>query len=206
MKILVTGFKPFNNRDINPSEMIVNSLDIKDVEIIKLILPFEYKLSEKILIDTVLKEKVDCILSIGQAGNVPWISIEEVAINLDSSLSQDNKHLLKDESGYGPIDEKIMANGENAYFSSLPTRKIVDAINKVGVNARLSYSAGTFICNHVMYIGGYLAKTYNLKQGFIHVPFLKEQLIDNSKGYSMEFEDMKKAIEVAIDVIIKENR
>lgn len=203
-KILVTGFLPFNGRDINPSEKIVEMLTApKNAELVKYILPVEYKRSGEILTEIVDKENPDVLVSIGQAGNNPYVAVERVAVNLDNSLASDGVHSLADQAGYAPVDEPVSENGPAAYFSTLPVWELVRAASeKTGVPVRASYSAGTFICNHVMYTGCSLAeKRKNMISGFIHVPFLPEQLggkKEDNRKYSMPFEDMLSVIQTVI--------
>lgn len=206
-KLLITGFEPFNGRSANPSEMLLNDIHPRDnAVIIKKLLPVEYKSSEEILKNIVNTEKPDIILSLGQAGNVPHISIEYVAVNLDNTKSSDGKSILPDSSGYAPVCQPINPLGKNAYFSTLPVWDIVESLNNNRVPARLSYSAGAYICNHIMYVGCFLAdELKTIKSGFVHVPFLPEQLEneeDTAGKYSMEYPLMLKGIELIVDLLI----
>lgn len=206
-KILITGFEPFNGRDINPSERLLNDIKNRDNAVIaKKLLPVEYRASEEIFRNTVKKEQPDYILSLGQAGNMPHLSIEYIAVNLDSTKSSDGKTILPDASGYAPILEPIIKGGNNALFSTLPVWEIIEALNENNVPAKLSYSAGTYICNHIMYIGCLLAEeSGSMKSGFVHVPFLPQQLInegDIAGKYSMEYSVMLKGVELIIDSLV----
>ena len=97
-----------------------------------------------------------------------------------------------------PVDETIVEGAPQAYFSNLPVWEIVKTIQEMGVEAVVSYSAGTYVCNHVMYIVLHeVAMNYpQMKVGFIHVPFLPEQ--NPEKGYTMEFRDMLKGIQAIL--------
>ena len=207
-KILITGFKPFGGQNVNPSERIISSLSAPpDTVLTKLILPVEFRESERILVEEAEKERPDCILSLGQAGNSPHIAVERVAVNLDSSLSADGRVVMPDEAGYAPIDAPIFSGGPAAYFSTLPFRAAVEALNSDGIPARVSYSAGTYVCNHVMYVGCCLAERYGgMCSGFVHVPFLPEQLSGESKSrgrYSMPFSDMLRGIRIILNELAK---
>ncbi|MGN1409341.1 MAG: pyroglutamyl-peptidase I [Eubacteriales bacterium] len=202
-KILVTGFRPFGGQNINPSEQIINSLTAPSgTSLTKLILPVEFRESERILTEAAEKVRPDCILSLGQAGNSPCMAVERLAVNMDSSLSADGRTVLPDESGYAPIDTPIFTGGPAAYFSTLPVRAMAEALNKDGIPARVSYSAGTYVCNHVMYTGCSLAERYDgMCSGFVHVPFLPEQLSAPSGTggrYSMPFSDMLRGIQIIL--------
>lgn len=199
MKILLTAFDPFADEKINPTLEVLKKLEdnILDVQLIKLELPTVFGKSSKILEEKIKEAKPDVILSLGQAGGRSKITVERIAINIDDAN-------IKDNEGNKPIDQKIKDDGENAYFSTLPIKAIVEEIKKAGIPAEISNTAGTFVCNHIMYEDLYLAEKYgNIKAGFIHIPFLPEQVIDKKDMPSMNISDIKKALEIAIATIIK---
>ena len=206
MKILLTGFESFNGRSINPSELIVNKVTAPPgITLIKEILPVEFK-QTSIRIRELLKEhKPDVVISIGQAGNRVGISVERVAINLNNVRSSNGKKEIPDNAGETPVDQIIEKNGETAYFTNLPVWEIVEAIQEKGIQASVSYTAGTYVCNHVMYTELYeVTKHYpDMKAGFIHVPFLPEQIGEKESrngAYSMELTDMVKGVEIVLEV------
>ena len=207
MKILVTGFEPFNGQTVNPSEQIVSCLIApKGVTLIKEILPVEFKQATIRLKELVREMRPDVILSIGQAGGRPEISVERVAINVDCVKSSNGKKILPDNAGDTPIDIPIEAEGASAYFSNLPLWRIVESIQEKGISAGISNTAGTYVCNHIMYEGLHLAATEysEMKVGFIHVPFLQEQIINREDKEQLSFmslEDMVLALQTALDVI-----
>lgn len=207
MKILVTGFEPFNGATVNPSEQIVYRLAApKGVTLIKEILPVEFRKSTLKLQEILQKHQPDAVLSIGQAGGRAEISVERVAINIDSVKSSNGSKLLPDNAGNMPVDEPIEAEGAAAYFSTLPLWRIVEAIQEKGISAGISNSAGTYVCNHVMYENLYYATTQypKMKVGFIHVPFLPEQIAnreDKERLAAMPLEDMVTALQAALEVL-----
>ena len=195
MKILVTGFDPFGGEPINPAIESVKRLpdNIAGAEIIKLEIPTVRKKSlEKI------EEAINKHNSIGQAGGRFDISIERVGINLDDFRIPDNE-------GNQTIDEPIFPDGENAYFVKLPVKAMVQNVQKNNIPASVSYTAGTFVCNHVLYGVLYLIeKKYNgKKSGFIHIPFLPEQVVDKRNTPSMELSTIVKGLTAAIEAIVK---
>ena len=142
----------------------------------------------------------------GQAGNRPEISVERVAINLNNVRSSNGKTELADNAGAKPIDKIIAEDGAPAYFTTLPDWEMIAAICEANVAGAASYSAGTYVCNHVMYTALYEEdKKYNdMKAGFIHVPFLPEQLAerkDTRQVYAMELKDMVRGVQAALDEI-----
>ena len=207
MKILVTGFEPFNSATMNPSELILKELQTPlGVTLIKEVLPVEFAASTKRVQELLKIHQPDVVLSLGQAGNRPEICVERVAINLDNVRSSNGQSERPDNAGAAPVDMIIAEDGESAYFATLPVWEMVEAIRKAGINGAVSYTAGTYVCNHVMYTLLYeAAKHYSkMKAGFIHVPFLPEQMAerkDNKKVFAMELSDMVKGVQAALEVL-----
>ena len=200
MKILVTGFDPFNNDIINPSIEAVRLLPnfINEVEIIKIEVPTVFFKSLNIIEEAIIKYQPDVILSIGQAGGRSDISIERIGINIDDAKIVDNENNQI-------IDDKIFVDGPDAYFTTLPIKAMVENIKKYGIPSSISNSAGTFVCNHVTYgVAHLLATKYaNKRSGFIHIPYLPSQTLMFSNVASMELNTIVKAIICAIHAIIE---
>ena len=198
MKLLLTAFSPFGGEKINPSLEAVKLVKDKilETDIIKLEVPTVFDKSIKIVADAIEKEKPDYVLCIGQAGGRYGITPERVAINIDDARIPDNE-------GNQPIDIPIFADGEPAYFSNLPVKAMVEEIRKEGLPAGISNSAGTYVCNHLMYGVLYtLSKKYKgVKGGFIHVPFIPEQTVDKSDKPSMSLADIVRGLEAAIRAV-----
>lgn len=207
MKILVTGFEPFNGATINPSEEIVYRLKAPEgTTLIKEILPVEFGKTTVRLQELFREHQPDVVLSIGQAGGRAEISVERVAINIDNVKSSNGSKLLPDNAGAMPVDETIEDDGAPAYFATLPIWQIAEALQEKGIPAGISNSAGTYVCNHVMYETLYQAavKYPQMKAGFIHVPFLPEQIAhreDKERLAAMSLEDMVTALQATLEVI-----
>lgn len=194
MKIIVTGFDPFGGETINPSIECVKALpDIEGVELIRLELPTVFKESAKRLNEVINDVKPDAVLSVGQAGGRAGITMERIAINVDDARIPDN-------ISQQPIDEAIQLDGEAAYFTTLPIKRIVKAIREAGISAEVSNSAGTFVCNHIMYQALFAATKADkpFKAGFMHIPFIPEQTTDKP---SLPLEESTKAVQIAIETI-----
>ena len=146
MRLLITGFAPFGGEEINPSWEAVRALPerILEYELTKLRLPVVFGEAAKIAIAEAEKIRADVVLCIGQAGGRAEVCPELVGINLKNASIPDNE-------GNQPKDEPIAEGGDAAYFSTLPVRKIADAISAAGIPARLSYSAGAYVCNELLY-------------------------------------------------------
>ena len=202
MKILVTGFDPFGGEPINPAIESVKRLpdNIAGAEIIKLEIPTVRKKSLEKIEKAINEHNPDVILSIGQAGGRFDISIERVGINLDDFRIPDNE-------GNQIIDEPIFPDGENSYFVKLPVKAMVQNVQKKNIPASVSYTAGTFVCNHVLYGVLYLIekKYKGKKSGFIHIPFLPQQVVDKRNTPSMELNTIVKGLTAAIEAIVKNN-
>ena len=202
MKVLLTAFEPFNGGTINPSQFILEQVkEPFGMNLIKVLLPVEFARTSDEMKRLLQEHRPDAVISLGQAGNRPEICIERVAINLDCVRSSDGLREVADNAGDKPVDVLIASDGENAYFSTLPVWELVNAIKEQGVAAAVSYSAGTYVCNHVMYTVLYeAAKHYpEMKAGFIHVPFLPEQMKGRNSGYAMELADMVKGIQAVLE-------
>lgn len=201
MKILVTGFEPFGGENINPALEAINRLEdqILGANIIKLELPTVFNKSIERLEKALEEERPDVVLSIGQAGGRNRITIERVAININDARIPDNE-------GNQPIDEPIFADGDTAYFSNLPIKRMVKAMKENHIPAEISNTAGTYVCNHVMYGILYnIEKKYpHMKGGFIHIPYLPSQAIAKPAAPSMALEDIVKGLTVGIQAIVGE--
>ena len=194
MKIIVTGFDPFGGETINPSIECVKALpEIEGVELIRLELPTVFKESAIRLNEVINDVKPDAVLSVGQAGGRAGITMERIAINVDDARIPDN-------ISQQPIDEAIQLDGEAAYFTTLPIKRIVKAIREAGISAEVSNSAGTFVCNHIMYQSLFAATKADkpFKAGFMHIPFIPEQTTDKP---SLPLEESTKALQIAIETI-----
>ena len=200
MKVLVTGFEPFGGEKINPAYEAVKKLNgnINGAEIVKLEVPTIFGKSIERLHEAMEREKPDIVICVGQAGGRYDITIERVAINISDGRIADNE-------GNQPIDEPIFEDGKTAYFATLPIKAMVKKIREGGIPASVSNSAGTYVCNHIMYGLLYLIdKEYpNIRGGFIHVPFLPEQVVDKGNTPSMSLENITTGLALAIEAAVE---
>ncbi len=200
MKVIISGFEPFAGETINPAWQAILLLPekIDDCQVIKLEVPTVFNRSIDLLTAAIENEKPNFVICVGQAGGRFNITPEVVAINKDDARIADN-------DGNQPCDCKIKADGENAYFSSLPNKAIVKALHDAEIPAQLSYTAGTFVCNHLFYGLMYaIHKNYpKMRGGFIHVPFSNRQAIKKTSTAFMNIETISQALEIAIKTAIK---
>lgn len=199
MKILVTGFDPFGNEPINPAIESVKRLpdEIHGATIVKLEIPTVVYKSIARIEEKIIEENPDVIVSVGQAGGRYDITVERVGINCDDCRIPDNE-------GNQPIDKPIFEDGPAAYFSALPIKAMVKAVRDAGIPASVSNTAGTFICNHVLYGIRHLCETKypGKKSGFIHIPFMPMQTVNKPNTASMSLDDIVKGLTAAIGAIV----
>ena len=199
MKILVTGFDPFGGEKVNPALEAVKSLpsEIHGAEVHWVAIPTVFYQSAEVLEAEIVRHQPDAVLCIGQAGGRASLTPERVAINQDDARIPDNQ-------GNQPIDTPIRQDGQAAYFSTLPIKAMVQAIKEEGLPATVSNTAGTFVCNHLMYQALYLAdkKFPHMRAGFMHIPYMTEQVINKPNTASMNLTDIVRGIEAAIGAIV----
>lgn len=201
MKVLITGFDPFGGEEINPAYEAVKLLpdQIGNAEIIKMEIPTVFEKEGEALEQGIRENKPDIVICVGQAGGRSAITVEKVAINLIEARIPDNE-------GKQPLDRPVYEDGENAYFAKLPVKAMVREIKSHGIPAKISYTAGTFVCNDVMYRLLYMIdrKYPGMKGGFIHVPYLPEQVIDLPDGTaSMSAQMIADALKYAIEAALE---
>ena len=200
MKVLVTGFDPFGGESINPAWEAVKVIkdEIAGAEVVKMQIPTVVGKSIAKIHDKMVEINPDIVIAVGQAGGRFGVTPERVAINVTDARIPDNE-------GNQPIDEPIFADGDAAYFSNLPVKAMVQEIKNAGYPTSLSNTAGTYICNHVMYgILYYIQKEFpNVRGGFIHVPFAASQVINKPNTPSMAIADITAAIEAAIKAAVE---
>lgn len=189
-KLLITGFEPFGGEKINPSWEAVNLLpaEIGGYTLTKLRISVVFGEAVEQVLHKAEELCPDVILCIGQAGGRSAITPELVGINLRHGSIPDN-------AGQQPQDEPIDEGGAAAYFSPLPVRRMAEAIREAGITAQVSYSAGAYVCNDVLYSLLSHFQGTETRVGFIHIPYVTEQ----NKEPSMAMEEMLRGLTVAIE-------
>jgi len=194
MKLLLTAFDPFGGAAVNPAlEAVKRVGEIPGVELRKLEVPTVFGDSVRTVAAVLEEFRPEAVLCVGQAGGREGLTPERVAINVDDARIPDN-------AGNQPIDMPIVPGGPAAYFSTLPIKAMTAAIRAAGLPASVSNTAGTFVCNHLMYgLLHHLALNHpEIRGGFVHVPFLPEQTVS---GPSLPMEDIARGLEAAIAAI-----
>jgi pyroglutamyl-peptidase len=191
-KILLTGFEPFGAATSNPSCEIVKQISHENI--VTAILPVAYTQSAERLLALIAEHNPDVVICLGQAEGRKEITPERVAINLDDARLADNEGVLRN-------DVKILADGPDAYFSTLPVKEIVEAIKAAGVPAAVSLSAGAFLCNHVFYVAQNKFAGTKIRSGFVHVPLMDEQAGEFPGLPTMPLDQMIKAVRTMLETI-----
>ncbi|MBO4677124.1 MAG: pyroglutamyl-peptidase I [Oscillospiraceae bacterium] len=167
MTILLTAFDPFGGEGENASQMALEALpdSVAGARLEKLLLPTVFRTSGELAIQAAENIRPDVVLSLGQAGGRKALTPERIAVNLMDARIPDN-------AGFRPADEPVVPGGPAAYFSTLPVKAMVRAMEAAGVPAMVSNTAGTFVCNSLMYAMLHYAASRrpDLPCGFIHVP------------------------------------
>jgi pyroglutamyl-peptidase len=192
MRILLTGFEPFGNATTNPSGEIVKQISMDNV--FTAILPVSYTKSAEHLLALIAEHNPDVVICLGQAEGRTQITPERVAINLDDARLTDNEGVLRS-------DVKILENGPDAYFSTLPVKEIVEAIKSAGVPAAVSLSAGAFLCNHVFYVAQNKFARTHVRSGFVHVPLMDSQAPEFPGLPTMPLDQMVTAVRAMLEVL-----
>ena len=200
MKVLVTGFDPFGGENVNPAFEAIKGLrdKIDGASIVTAEVPTVFHKSAERLNELINKENPDVIVCVGQAGGRFGITPERVAINVDDARIADNE-------GHNPIDEAVQPDGPAAYFSSLPIKAMVKRMKEKGIPSSISNTAGTYVCNHLMYQLLYMIENDFPEKtgGFIHVPFIPEQVLDKGNYPSMSLNDITTGLEACIEAIVE---
>ena len=198
LKVLLTGFEPFNGARLNPSEQLVTRMksdSVPGAQIMTAVLPFVYGEAASHLLDLVEEHNPDVVISFGQAEGRISITPERFAVNFNDASIADNK-------GHIRVDQLIHPNSPTAYESTLPVKELVAALKAEGIPAALSLTAGAFVCNHIFYELQNALKDKDIKSGFVHVPLMTQQQEDFPGLFTMDIETMVLAAKTMVSVLV----
>ncbi|WP_028266647.1 pyroglutamyl-peptidase I [Arthrobacter sp. MA-N2] len=197
--ILLTGFEPFGGDPSNPSwtsALLAQEIlraEGREVEVVEL--PCVFGESAVVLREALVQLRPELVICLGLAGGRDRLSLERVAINVDDARIPDN-------AGNRPIDEPVVPAAPAAYFSTLPVKSALRALQIAGIRAEVSQTAGTYVCNHVFYsLMHELSKeavAARTRGGFIHVPYDESMLPQGSTTPAMAARDMGEGIAVVV--------
>lgn len=199
MKLLITGFDPFGGETVNPSFEAVKLLPdfVGENSLFKLELPTVFRKAPALLEETIRRLQPQIVLCVGQAGGRKGITPEQIAINFRCCSTPDNE-------GNVLAPCPVIPGGPDAYFTRLPIEAILTDLKDAGIPSYRSLSAGSFVCNDVMYSLLHLITTSfpTVMGGFVHVPFIPAQVMDKDAP-SMELPEIKKALEIILRACIR---
>lgn len=192
MSLLLTAFEPFGGEAVNPAQQAVESLAVPGVQ--KLILPVEYGRAAALAIDAIRRLSPCAVISVGQAGGRSGITPEKYAVNLRRAKAPDNAGRVFD-------GQPIVPGGAERLESSFGAEKIAGALSQSGLSAYVSDSAGTFVCNDVMYSVLWHLSGSKVPAGFIHVPFCSAQAAGHPGAFTMSTEEITRGLAIAVDCV-----
>lgn len=199
--LLLTAFEPFGDSAVNPSQRVLEVIEgegIDGVELRPLLLPVIGGVATRRLVAAIRRLRPDVVVSLGESGRVSAITVERIAVNL-------RDYPIADNVGRRVRERPVVRGGPDAIFATLPVRAIVAAIERAGVPAAVSSSAGTFLCNEVMYAALHATRDTATRTGFIHVPRLPEQVVGTGErggaSPSMAAKVTIKGVRAALDVL-----
>lgn len=202
-RVLLTGFDPFGGETLNPSWEAVRRLDGDSVRGHRLVarqLPTCFGRSLRTLRAALADTAPSLVVCVGQAGGRPRLSLERVAINVDDARIADN-------AGRQPVDRPIVRGGPAAYFTTLPIKAQLRALQVAGIPAEISQTAGTFVCNHVFYgLMHALRDTPQIRGGFVHIPFLPEQAVAHPGAASLSLDTVIAGLRTLVDTALRTRR
>lgn len=199
--IIVSHFDNFGSDSLNSSEIIAKSIKEKRDDIYIVGLPTVFQKSGEILIKEIEANRPDLIIMLGQAGGRSALSIEKIAINLMEAS-------IKDNEGNKPSSEPVVAGGPDGYFSTLPVTEMIGRLRSEKIPGYISYSAGTYVCNCLMYqVMNYIKSMEKPPlAGFIHIPYLPVQVLDRPGVASTCSAILEKALEIIIDTSMEKRK
>ena len=198
MKILVTGFDPFGGETVNPAWEAVSRLPAETggAEVVKLQIPTMFGRAPEAVLREVERLRPDFVVSVGPAAGRTAITPERIAINCEEASIPDN-------AGFQPAGGPVVEGGPDGYFSLLPVKEMAAAIQAAGLPGKVSNTAGTYVCNHLMYHILHACHTRypGMRSGFIHVPCIPEQQAGHPEWFALPLEEIVRGLTAALEVL-----
>lgn len=195
--VLLTGFEPFGGDAANPSGEAVRLIADRWTSpeaLVTAVLPVTFAGAAQRLRALIDEHRPDIVIATGLAGGRAVVGIERVAVNLVDARIPDN-------DGEQPIDEPSVPGAPSAHFATIPVKEIARRVSDAGTPAEVSYSAGTFVCNHVFFTALECAAS-RTRVGFVHVPWCSEHA-PAPDASSLPLADIARAVEIAVRTSIE---
>jgi len=198
--VLVTGFEPFDGDECNPSREIALALDGSEIaahRVVGAALPTEFARAPQVLEELIERHAPALVLALGLAASRAGLGLERVALNWIDARIPDN-------AGAQPVDVPVVAGAATAYLANLPLKAMLARLQAAGIDATLSHSAGTFVCNQVFFALAHRIATRAapLRGGFVHVPCLPAQAARHRAAAPMELATMIEGVRLCIDTAL----
>ena len=190
--VLLTGFEAFGGDSANPSGTAVNLVASRwegPEVLVTAVLPVTFAGAADRLRALIAEHRPDVVIAAGLAGGRTAIGVERVAVNLIDARIPDN-------AGDQPVDRPSVPGAAAAHFATLPVKEIAHRIAGAGIPAEVSYSAGTFVCNHVFFTALEAAAS-GIRAGFVHVPWSTEDA-PSTDAATLPLDDIARALEIAV--------
>ncbi|MFO0827551.1 MAG: pyroglutamyl-peptidase I [Phycisphaerales bacterium] len=199
LRVLLTGFEPFDGSSVNPSAEVVAALanePLDGASVVPLVLPVVGGVATRRLLRAIDAESPDAVIMLGESSRAAAITLERVAVNL-------RDYRIADNAGAVVRDQPVVRGGPAAYFSALPVRDLLEAVTAEGIACDLSLSAGSFLCNEVMYAALHDAATRAPRRptGFVHLPRLPRQVGRDGRQPSMPIEAQVHGVAVILETL-----
>lgn len=174
MTVLLTGYEPFGDHEENPTAALARRLDGERVagrEVVGRVLPVEFGAAADRLAGLFDEHDPDCLLSTGLAAGRAGVSVERVGVNVNDAAG------TPDNAEADPHNARIDPEGPDAYLSTLPVVRVVEALLDADIPAHVSNTAGTHLCNDALYSGRALVESRGSEApvGFVHLPLTPAQ-------------------------------
>lgn len=201
LKVLLTGFEPFDKARLNPSGELVSRVESNSVDgalITTAVLPVTYSESASTLLSLIQEQDPDVVICFGQAEGRTSITPERFAVNLNDASIADN-------GGEKRVNQKIYKDAPTAFESTLPVSDLISALKESGIPATASLTAGAFVCNHIFYEMQRALEGRGKVSGFVHVPLMDEQRDDFPGLFTMDIEVMVSAAKTMVETLVARN-
>lgn len=203
-QVLITGFQPFGGEAVNAAWEAVKTFESDEVPgatIYVRQLPTVYGEAPQVLKQAIREINPDIVLCVGEAGGRSAISFERIGVNLDHARIPDN-------AGNQPQEQPTVEDGPTAYWSRLPIADLVGHMKSAGIPAEESYTAGTFVCNHILYHLLHCLNTGEVADkhvlgGFIHVPYTPGQAVNHKNAPSLSSVEVKRGLRLVVEYLVR---
>lgn len=206
MRVLISGFEPYGEMSVNPTQTLAEeagSLGIEEIEVYSVLLPVNYDECVERLVEEVERISPDVVISCGLYPGRTAVTPERIGINVKDTMADDP---IADNTGKSPVDEPIDPDGPDALFSLLPYRRIVENLKDAGIPTFVSNTAGTYICNNTLYglLNHVRRNDLPIAAGFVHFPASTEMAVENPAQPSLPMEMMLRALRIIIETVVQE--